>query len=334
MSPLRRHRAQADALHRTQGRPQRGPVSGLGPEGDYRSAQPEAPVNAVLLALQLGFQQHVLGAADASELLSGSAERRALGLAIYANAYRGRLLDALADAYVKTRSALGELAFEAAVGAYIDRHPPTMRSLRWYGDTFAEHLRTALPDQPAMAELARLDWALRKAFDGPGSAVLAAAELAGLPPQAWATLRLTLVPTCELLRFRYNTVAVWQAFDDEEAAPASAESAVEVDWLVWRKALQPHFRSLAPLEAQLLRAMQDGKNFAQACEQAQAECEGADAPADNDRAAQIGACLRQWLDDGVLSGVELGTLARGRKRRAPIPPHASTPSSVSRRGLR
>ncbi len=69
-------------------------------------------------------------------------------------------------------------------------------------------------------------------------------------------------------------------------------------WLVWRKGLQPHFRSLHPVEAALLQAMQTGTTFAQACEQAQSAGEA-------DDVNRIGACLRQWFDDGLLSGVVL-----------------------------
>ena len=259
------------------------------------------PVHAAtLLPLQARFQQHMLGAADATDLIAGSAERRALGLAIYANAYRRRLVEALADAYAKTRLLMGEDAFDDAALAYIAAHPPTTRSLRWYGGDFSAHLRQALPRDTDVAELAQLDWALRNAFDGPDSAVLTPADLAGVAPEAWASLRLLLVPTAELLSFEHNTVAVWQALDDDDSTPpaTTVRSDHAVAWLVWRKELQPHFRSLPPVEAALLRAMQAGATFAQACERAQG---GADAEADG--AAGIGACLRHWLDDGVLSGV-------------------------------
>ena len=253
-----------------------------------------------LLPLQARFQQHMLGAADATELIAGSPARRALGLAIYANAYRQRLVEALADAYAKTRLRLGETAFDNAALAYIAAHPPTTRSLRWYGGGFAAHLHEALPQSLDVAELAQLDWALRNAFDGPDSAVLAATDLAGVPPEAWATLQLRLVPTAELLRFAHNTVAVWQALDDDEVTspPRTERAAPPVTWLVWRKDLQPHFRSLHPVEAALLRAMQAGATFAQACEQAQSAGEA-------DDVNRIGFCLRQWFDDGLLSGVVL-----------------------------
>ena len=252
-------------------------------------------MNPTLLQLQIRFQQHMLGSADASALLTGSTERRALGLSIYAHAYRQRLVDALADAHAKTRAVLGTQAFEATALRYIAGHPPTTRSLRWFGSGFADHLRSALPQQPQLAELAQLDWALRSAFDGPDSALLAVTDLAAVSPLAWATLRLTLVPTTELLRFEHNTVAVWQALNDEAPPPAVERGTAAVDWLVWRKGLQPHFRSLQAMEASLLRAMLGGASFAQACDQAPAE-------SDDDSAARIGVCLRQWLEDEVLSG--------------------------------
>jgi hypothetical protein len=243
-----------------------------------------------LNALQHGFQQHMLGAADATELLRGSAERRALGLAIYANAYRRRLVEALADAYAKTFALLGGEVAEAQALRYIDAHAPSTRSLRWYGADFADHL-----PQPEAAEMARLDWALRCAFDGADSPLLTADGLAALAPADWAGLRLVPVPTARLLRFEFNTVARWQAIDDEAGPLGSLRSVDAVHWLVWRKALQPHFRSLMSGEAALLRSMLGGAPFAQACE-ALAE--------QSDSAAFIGRCLRQWLDDGVLAAVD------------------------------
>jgi hypothetical protein len=261
-------------------------------------------MNARLLAVQTNFQLHMLGTADATSLVAGSAERRALGLAIYANAYRQRLIEALADAFAKTREVLGAEAFEAAAVHYINEHPPETRSLRWFGAEFAAHLRSVFPAQAAVAELAQLDWALRQAFDGPDSPVLVAADLAAVPPDAWAHLHLTPVPTSTLLRFEHNTVALWQALDDETEPPAIVRGEVAIDWLVWRKELQPHFRSLHPVEAALLVAMLAGASFAQACEQAQSQTE-------EDCTNHIGGGLRQWLEDGVLSAVVIPAEATG-----------------------
>jgi hypothetical protein len=252
--------------------------------------------------MQLQFQQHMLTDGDATALITGTAARQSLGLGIYANAYRARLLETLADAYQKTQAVMGESAFETAALGYIAAHPPTTRSLRWYGDDFDAHLATHHAQQPAHAEIACLDWALRKAFDGPDADPLQASALSELPPEAWSTLRLVPVPTTELLVFRHNTVAVWQALDDDEVPPALEASSIEVDWLIWRKGLQPHFRSLHRAEACLLRAMVDGLSFAQACAQAEllAVEEG---HSEESLSAVIGSFMQQWLADQLIARV-------------------------------
>lgn len=255
-----------------------------------------------VLSMQLQFQQHMLGEADTTALITGSAARQSLGLGIYAHAYRARLLDTLADAYKKTQAVLGDSAFERVALAYIAAHPPTTRSLRWYGDQFEAHLAAHHADQPAHAEMARLDWALRKAFDGPDADALDASTLGELPPDAWATLRLVPVPTTELLVLRHNTVAVWQALDDDDTPPALAASGVDIDWLVWRKGLQPHFRSLHRVEAALLRAMLDGSSFAQSCACAQATAAAAGL-AEDEVSTLIAGFMREWLADQLLARV-------------------------------
>ena len=117
-------------------------------------------------------------------------------------------------------------------------------------------------------------------------------------------LRLVPVPTTELLVFRHNTVAVWQALDDDETPPALEASPIEVDWLIWRKGLQPHFRSLHRVEAALLRAMQGGSSFAQACAHAEAGAAGA-GHTEDDVSMLIGGFMQQWFEDGLLARVVL-----------------------------
>ena len=115
-------------------------------------------------------------------------------------------------------------------------------------------------------------------------------------------MRPTLMPTNELLRFEYITVVVWQALKGEAPPPAVNRGTEAVDWLVWRKGLQPHFRSLQAMEASLLRAILEGASFAQACEQAPAE-------SDDHSAARSGVCMRQRLEDEVLSGAVIEAAA-------------------------
>ncbi|WP_295641097.1 DNA-binding domain-containing protein [uncultured Methylibium sp.] len=258
------------------------------------------PASAALLGMQSLVQQHVIGTADAAALIDGDAAHAAQRLGIYAQAYRLRLIDALADAYAKTRACLGADRFERAALRYIDAQPPTTRSLRWFGDGLADALAGWLPREPAVAELARLDWALRGAFDGPDAPVLDAAALGAVAPEAWGTLKLVLHPTARLLVFEHNTVAVWQALDDDTEPPPLERGDHPVAWLVWRKGLQPHFRSLHPAEAALLQGALGGTGFAASCEHAAARAAD-DTP--DELQLRIGACLRQWADDDLLSAI-------------------------------
>lgn len=264
-------------------------------------------MNPALIDVQARLQQHVLGQADAGDLVDGDAAHAAQRLGIYRNAYRIRLCGALADAYEKTRLYLGDERFERAGQRYIDAHPPVTRSLRWFGDRLAAGLAQWLPAEPAVAELARLDWTLRAAFDGPDAPLLDTTELSAVPAESWSTLGLVLHPTACLLAFSHNTVAIWQALNDGMDPPPLQRGDEAVTWLIWRKGLQPHFRSLHPLEAELLRGLLDGESFAAACARAEASQADDDGAVDSSAiAGQIGGCLRQWLEDELLSAMVLG----------------------------
>lgn len=244
---------------------------------------------------QWQMQQHVLGRADASALIAGDAPHVEQRLHIYVNAYRARLTETLVDSYEKTCQFLGDERFTALAQRYIEASPPLQRNLRAYGEDFANLLSRALPGEPVAAELARLDWALRAAFDGPDGEPLTGASLGAIAPERWPTSRLQLHPTAQFLDFEHNSVALWQAYDDNVPPPMPQHGDVPVTWLVWRKGLQPHFRSLSRFEAVMLRALSDGECFATACEHA-AEDNAQDA-------AQIGLCLRRWLEDELLVGI-------------------------------
>ena len=87
-----------------------------------------------------------------------------------------------------------------------------------------------------------------------------------------------------------NTVPVWKALDEDRTPPAVASAPAA--WLIWRKDLDPHFRSLDEGEARLLELVGQGATFAELCESvdpAQAQAE---------QAAQY---LTGWLADGLIT---------------------------------
>ena len=251
-----------------------------------------------LQALQQQFQQHLLGAgSDIAAAVKPGGIGVARRLAVYHHAYRMRLVDTLRDSYGHTLLYLGDEVFNQAALAYVESHPSSHASLRWYGESFAQALGCRFEEAGEVAELAALDWALRHAFDGTDAPPLTLTDLAALPPEAWGQIGFVLHPTYARLRLLHNTLALWQALDDDQPPPAAAALAEPGELLIWRRGHQPHFRSLQALEATALDCLHQGQSFAATCEHLSVHFEH------QNMAAETGALLRRWIDEELLSGV-------------------------------
>lgn len=258
-----------------------------------------------LEALQSRLQGHVLvrdaaALADVVSVVPGSGVR---GLGIYHHAYRARLQETLRDSFGHTLLYLGDEWFDALSAEFIEANPSASANLRWYGATYPDWLAQRLSagsnlgDHPEVAEIARLDWTMRAAFDGLDAPVLALADVAALAPEDWATVVFKPHPTLALISLRCNTLSLWHALDQERDVPPVEALPSPMDVVVWRFEERPHFRSVAPGEAAALRALMQGQSFAEAC-----ACLAELLPADENAAAVAGGHLRRWIDEGLLAG--------------------------------
>ena len=238
----------------------------------------------------------IVDAAPADGLLRG----RGPLLRIYQHAYTARLLGALRDNHGVLPRAMGDEAFDTLALAYLQAHPSREPSIRWFGDRLAQFMATRddLVPHPALVDLARMEWALRTAFDAADAAPLGAATLAQLPPHAWPALVLRLHPSVQLLAMGWCIEPAWRALqahgDDEPELPEPQPGAHTL--LVWRAGLETRWRSAtSELEATLLAAVVRGEPFAALCEHA-AQSVGAD-----EAAACVVSALQQWLAEGLLA---------------------------------
>lgn len=249
--------------------------------------------------LQRQFQDYVVhGARDIERAIDATGSDAGERLAIYAEAYRLRLIEALETDFVALRAFVGD-DFAAIARAYIDTHPSTHPSLRHFG----QHLPTFLARdpryvaQPVLADLAAFDWALTDAFDAPDAAVLTIDTLAALPPAQWAGMCLRPHPSLIRLDLYWNAAAIWNAADSGTPLPAAERAPHPIAWAVWRQNLHTYFRSLPAPEAWALDAVRAGRDFAAICE---GLCEWID-PAH--AAAHAAGLLKQWIVDGMLSDI-------------------------------
>lgn len=219
-------------------------------------------------------------------------------LGIYQRGYRIRLREALAAEFPGLALLAGR-RLQPLLDAYVQAHPSSHYNIRWHGAVLAAFLEVAAPwrDRPALAHMARLDWAISTAFDSADQAPLPPAALAGVPPDAWADLRLALPGHVQLVSCAANVDAFRRAADRGEARPHVRRLPHVRQILVWRPALDVRYRRLAADEALALQGVLRGETFATLCER-QAERYPPDTVL-----PRMAAWLQQWLADGLLGGV-------------------------------
>ena len=192
--------------------------------------------------------------------------RGAAQFGVYRNAYRARLRGALRDNFEVLPLVMGDDAFDALAHAYIAAHPSHHYSLRWFGHALGAFMADhgALVEHPAMVDLARMEWALRTAFDAAPAAPLTPADLGAVPPAEWPQLVLTLHPSVQLLDLHWAVGPVWHALKSghEEVPPPDA---LAHQMLVWRQGMQTRWKSLTPAEASFVQCLHDKKSFAAVC---------------------------------------------------------------------
>lgn len=209
----------------------------------------------MLAALQAQFQAAVRGQVDASPTLLRAGAQSALGLQAYRHAYRARLVEALQDNYSALHQALGDEAFVDLGHAYLLAHPPSEPSIRSFGHALPAFM-DAWPElpHPALADLARLDWALRHAFDAEARPALSAGRLHDA--EQWALTPLRLQPHVSLLSLRWAVAGAWHALQEAREAGQEAmlepPEALEHHVLTWRQGESPQWRTLGDDEASAL----------------------------------------------------------------------------------
>jgi len=256
-----------------------------------------------LAELQRSFQRAVLDGDDAvlARIADSTRVPARTRVGIYADAYRVRLRQALASTYPRSKQFLGEDAFDAATNAYIDAHRSQYKSIRWYGEAFAQTLARIWPQRPWCAELAEWEWTIALAFDAADASPIDTAALAAVDNADWPQLRFGFHPSMHRICMRTNAPAIFKALTEERAPPTPQQLEQPSPWLIWRRELMTQYRSMAVDECDALHALAAGETFAGMCTALAQQHTEEHAPL---RAATL---LRTWIDEGLVIGFEART---------------------------
>ncbi len=225
-------------------------------------------------------------------------------LDVYRNAYRLRLIKAMAIEYPGLRELMGDQEFAGLAWAFVQAHPPEHASLRWVGRGLDSFVRRTPPwrEQEVLAEMASYEWAQGLAFDAADSVAVTIGELQALPADRWPGLSCRLVPSCQRLDLRWkipllnrelrrrpgdsgediderlsmqsSNVATLRLVQKEEERGVDAAAIKELlrpqsqphPWVLWRHGLDIHWRSLGHAEAWALQQARQGQVLADICE--------------------------------------------------------------------
>lgn len=181
--------------------------------------------------------------------------------AVYRNNVAASLTRALEAGFPVIRKLLGAEYFGALAALHLRAHPPRARLIMLYGQDFPGFLADFPPlaHLPYLADVARLELALRDSYHAADSAPLPPASLA-LPEADLLASRFTLAPSLRLIRSPHPVLAIWQANTTGGPPPQPGPQ----DVVILRPDYDPAPHLLPPGGAHFLTALHDGQTLAEA----------------------------------------------------------------------
>ena len=247
--------------------------------------------NIDLAELQRAFQQRILGG-DTADLSTAAPQSR---LDIYSNAYRLRLLEALAHNFPMLDHFLHRDEFVRVGLDYLADHPSTSISVRDVGAQLADWLDHHCAGEPWLGEFARFEWALASAFDAPDSPRLELEQVSAIAPADWPRMTFKFSAATQRLTLHTNAPQLYRAVAHDEAAPIAQELSTPCEWLVWRRESAAQYRSLTELEAIAFDTLFNGASFGEACEVM------FEHSVDEQIATHAAGFLKRWLEDELIA---------------------------------
>jgi hypothetical protein len=226
-----------------------------------------------LARVQTAFRAACLGrdVPDLAALVDGERIAADARLRIYRHHVFDSLSTALAATFSTVQTLVGDGFFRALAREYIAATPPAGPVLSEYGADFAAFIarHERARDMVYLADSARLDWALTRAYGSDGGTALTAGQLAATAPEALGDLRLRLRAGASLLRSPYPIDQIWAISRGEESGTVDLSSG-GVALVVFQRDDDAAFARLSRGEWALLEDCDGATGLADALERATA----------------------------------------------------------------
>jgi len=243
-----------------------------------------------------------VGVSEVEEVISRSQALSSLErLGVYGNAYFARLLECMRESFPSMVHALGEETFDQFAFGYLQAYPSTSYTLGNLADQFPQFLQETRPDLDAhqqgevnwpdfLIDLATLELAFEKVFDGPGvenEKIVTAESLASISQEDWPDVRLRPVPCLRLFEFQFPVNAYFTAVRNDRADEIPVPGA-EFVAITRRDYIVRRF-DLTRSQHALLTALSAGETVGEAI--------GAAADSFDDTLDELAGQLHQWFQE-------------------------------------
>lgn len=192
-----------------------------------------------------------------SGLTDGQGNPSGKRFAVYRNNVTVALCDALRTNFPVLQKLLGDENFDHLALIFARAHPPSSPLMMGYGAEMAGFITGFAPllHIGYLADVARLELAMRRAYHAADSVALDTDQLAHLTPEALLASTLTLAPAVQLITSDWPLFDIWR-YNMVEGAPKPQATAQSV--LITRAEFDPVLHPLAPAQTAWIAAIQNG----------------------------------------------------------------------------
>jgi len=162
---------------------------------------------------------------------------------VYRNNVAVSLTEALVTAFPSIHSLVGDDFFRAMAGVFLRQHPPTSPLMMFYGAEMPEFLAGFEPvaHLPYLADVARIDLAMRSAYHAANATAVDPAALGAIPPEQLGEVCFNLAPATQIVTSPYAIHGIWHMTKGGPKPPATAQ-----DVLITRPEFDPVVDLLPP----------------------------------------------------------------------------------------
>jgi len=214
--------------------------------------------------------------ARAARWLAGDTLLNERRLAIYRTNVAAAATKALGAAYPVIQQVVGNMLFDELAREYQSRAPSSSGDLHEFGSTFAEFVGqgNVARSLPYLGDLARLEWAVHRAYGAADADLFDAPALAELPAHRQSTIRFAWAAGTTLIASPFPIVQIWRIhqvdFDGEFGVDWSAGEVA----LVAREGLRVAVHAIGAGDAAFIASSIGGSTLDAAAERALADDPG------------------------------------------------------------